>query len=113
MAAEVNRDRRRFLTGRFDRRARAALHHVSSAVVSAFPERCADVARRIAELPETEVHHIENGKIIVVLEGRNSGVIGTRLTEIALMDGVLSANLVFEQIDEAEPSPHERSGGEP
>lgn len=77
-------------------------HHISSAVVSAFPERCAQIARRIAALPDTEVHYVENGKIVVVMEGATSGVIGGRLAEIALFDGVLSATMVFEQIDDPE-----------
>src|SRR5262245_32557416 len=93
MAAGGDLDRRRFVTGRF------ATHHVSSAVVTAFPDRCAELARRIATLPDQEVPHIENGKIVVVLEGADSDVIGGRLAAIAMMDGVLSANMVFEQME--------------
>jgi nitrate reductase NapD len=71
--------------------------HISSAVVTARPEDCGDVARRIATLPDTEVRHIQGSKIIVLLEGLDAGAIGARLAEISLMDRVLSANLVFEQ----------------
>jgi nitrate reductase NapD len=46
------------------------------------------------------VHGIENGKIIVLLEGASVGEIGERLTAISLMEGVLAANLVFEQVCE-------------
>lgn len=73
--------------------------HISSAVVSAFPERCGEVVARIAALPGTEVHRVEGGKIVIVMEGTNTGEIGARLAGIALFDGVLSANLVFEQIE--------------
>jgi nitrate reductase NapD len=77
----------------------ARYHHISSAVVSVFP-RCSEaVVRQIEVLPETEVHRVEGGKIVIVLEGANTGEIGSRLAAIALMDGVLSANLVFEQIE--------------
>jgi periplasmic nitrate reductase NapD len=79
--------------------ARPTTHHISSAVVTAFPERCAELAQLINALPGTEVHHVENGKIVVVLEGADSNIIGGRLAAIALMDGVISANLVFEQIE--------------
>ncbi len=98
-------DRRGFLQGRLLRAsdnqppASPRFHHVSSAVVTARPERCQDVARRIAALPQTEIHAIEGSKIIVVMESTDSGEIGSRLTAMALMDDVFSANLVFEQIE--------------
>jgi len=55
--------------------------------------------RCIEALPDTEVHYVQNGKIVIVMEGPSVDVIGNRLTAIALMEGVLSANLVFEQIE--------------
>jgi nitrate reductase NapD len=73
--------------------------HVSSAVVSAFPQRCGEVVKCIAALPNTEVYRVENGKIVIVMEGASTGEIGARLAGIALFDGVLSANMVFEQIE--------------
>lgn len=76
------------------------MHHISSAVVSALPDKLDPVLLRINELPDTEVHRVENGKIVIVLEGSSTGEIGSRLAGIALFDGVLSANLVFEQIVE-------------
>ena len=77
----------------------ARYHHISSAVVAVFPE-CSDaVVRQITALPDTEIHRVEGGKIVIVLEGTNTGEIGSRLVAISLMDGVLSANLVFEQIE--------------
>lgn len=94
-------DRRQFLTGQVVSRSHGP-SHISSALVLAFPDRRADVAERISRLPSTEVHGIENGKIVVVLEGADVGEIGERLTAISLMDGVLAANLVFEQFCEAE-----------
>lgn len=97
-----NPDRREFLTGRVlpePERAPARFLHISSAVVTAWPEQCAEIAERIGAMPGTEVHAIEGSKIVVVMEGENSGEIGSRLTTMALMDGVFSANLVFEQIE--------------
>jgi nitrate reductase NapD len=99
-------DRRDFLTGRVlpaaegGARAPERLLYIASAVVTARPENCAAVAARIAEIPGAEVHGIEGSKIVVVLESERSGEIGGRLTEMALMDGVFSANLVFEQIEQ-------------
>lgn len=81
---------------------RPRFHHISSAVVSALPTRIDEVLARIGEMPETEVHRVENGKIVIVLEGASTGVIGDRLATISLLDGVLSANMVFEQIEDLE-----------
>jgi nitrate reductase NapD len=73
--------------------------HVSSAIVSVLPDRRISVLRRLAALPGVEVHHVEHFKIVIVLEADEVGAIGSRLAEISTWDGVLSANMVFEQAD--------------
>lgn len=78
----------------------ADIWHVSSAVVTVRPERAAGIAGALAALPGVEVHGVAHSKIVLVLEAPDSGAIGARLAEIALMDGVFSANMVFEQIDD-------------
>ncbi len=98
-------DRRKFLTGEIlpERGVVSArpqrFFHISSAVVTARPEQCSEIARLISAMPDTEVRAVEGSKIVVVMEGESSGEIGSRLTTMALMDGVFSANMVFEQID--------------
>lgn len=74
-------------------------HHISSAVVSVVPEHADDVVRKLEAMADTEVHHRTDSKIIIVLEGASENAIGGRLAEIALLDHVLSANLVYEIID--------------
>lgn len=78
-------------------------HHISSAVVSTLPEYCASVAARLASEDNMEVHHVKDGKIVIVLEGPSQDVIGGRLARIALLDHVLSANLVYEIVDTEAP----------
>ena len=73
--------------------------HISSAVVTAFPDQSKDVIARLMAIPDTEVHFSQNGKIVIVLVGGSTGEIGGRLASIAMMDGVISANLVFEHVD--------------
>lgn len=83
--------RRKFLTG--------AVHdtvHISSAVVSVLPHRRDAVLQALAALPEVEVHQSNASKIVIVLEGPDSGALGARLAEISSWSGVLSANMVFE-----------------
>ena len=107
-------DRRKFLTGDIlpERGAAPArpqrFFHISSAVVTARPEQCAEIARQIAAMPDTEVRAVEGSKIVVVMEGKSSGEIGSRLTTMALMDGVFSANMVFEQIEPLDDSGDDR-----
>ena len=85
--------RRSFITG-----ASAARHHISSAVVVAFPERRNELSRRLGQIDAVEVHTAEGSRIVVTIEGPSSGTLGETLIRIAAMDGVISANMVFEHI---------------
>lgn len=71
--------------------------HISSAIVSVLPDRREDILGRLSELPGLEIHLAESFKIVIVLEAEDAGAIGSRLAEIATWNGVLSANMVFEQ----------------
>ena len=73
--------------------------HISSAVVSVLPDRRDEVLRALAALPDVEIHQAEASKIVIVMEATESGILGSRLAEIASWQGVLSANMVFEQVD--------------
>ncbi|MBB3590786.1 nitrate reductase NapD [Rhizobium sp. BK529] len=72
-------------------------HHVSSAVVVTRPELTEDVAARLAAIEGVEVHATGAGKIVIVIEGPHSSVLGETLIGISAMDGVLAAHMVFEQ----------------
>ena len=74
--------------------------HISSAVVSVLPEHRGEVLRMLAALPDLETHQSNASKIVIVMEAAESGILGGRLAEIASWQGVLSANMVFEQVDE-------------
>ena len=77
--------------------------HVSSLVVQARPERLDEIAgvlvSRGAEIPARD----PCGKLIVVLETDDETKISDFLNEVAVMTGVLSANLVFHHIDDNSP----------
>lgn len=73
--------------------------HFSSAIVSVQPERKKEVLRALATLPGVEVHYGSASKIVIVMEASASGILGGRLAEIASWQGVLSANMVFEQVE--------------
>jgi nitrate reductase NapD len=80
----------------------ARFHHISSAVVMARPERAEAVSAAIAAMDGVEIHAREAGRIVVVIEGASAGELGDRLTEIASVEGVVAANMVFEHIEELE-----------
>lgn len=77
----------------------AATVHISSAVVSVLPERREEVWLMLTTLPDVEIHHSDTWKIVIVMEAPESGILGERLAEIASWPGVLSANMVFEQVE--------------
>ena len=82
--------------------AERGVHHVSSALVSVRPENAEAVAVAIGMLENTEVAACEAGRIVVVMEGASTRELGDRLTTIAVMDGVIAANMVFEHAEELE-----------
>ena len=53
----------------------------------------------LATLPDLETHQSNASKIVIVMEAAESGILGGRLAEIASWPGVLSANMVFEQVE--------------
>ena len=73
--------------------------HISSAVVSVLPHRRDEVLGMLAAMPGVETHQRDASKIVIVMEAAESGILGIRLAEIACWEGVLSANMVFEQVE--------------
>jgi nitrate reductase NapD len=86
--------RRMFLSGQLQ----PPVVYISSAVVSVLPKHWEHVLTLLSSLPEVEVRHRNASKIVIVLEGPDSGALGARLAEISAWEGVLSANMVFEQM---------------
>jgi nitrate reductase NapD len=94
--------RRDFLTGQGPPESRPPSHHISSAVISVLPSHADEVIERLESLEGVEVHAAQGSKIVVVLEALSSGGLGERLIQISLLDGVITANMVFEYIDSDE-----------
>jgi periplasmic nitrate reductase NapD len=73
--------------------------HISSLIVQAMPDTMPAVNASVSAMPGLEVHAVEAGKMVVVLETADEGEIVARLSEINLLDGVMSVNLVYHQVD--------------
>ena len=77
--------------------------HVSSLVVHGRPERLEAIRAELARLAGIEVHAAApTGKLVVTLETASEDEIVARLTTISLLDGVLSATLVFHHVEPIE-----------
>ncbi|HRO50355.1 MAG TPA: chaperone NapD [Hyphomicrobium sp.] len=86
---------------------RGAFLHISSAVIRCLPAAVEAVRGSIEGLDMAEVVHVEGNKIIVVIEGTSSGMVGDCLTQISAVEGVLSAAMVYEQVEPAESAGEE------
>ncbi len=98
-------DRRAFISGRLvdlDRIVPPPGGEIASILVQARPERLDEVEAAIIALDGCEIHGRDpKGKLVVVMDAPNAGVIGTTLNTIALLPHVYSASLVFHAIDTA------------
>jgi periplasmic nitrate reductase NapD len=90
--------RRELLTGRLAA-SESSEAHVSSLVVHVRPEKAPAVRAEMARMPGVEVHAEEAGKIIITLETDTEADIVARLNDISLLDGVMSATLVFHHFE--------------
>lgn len=83
-------------------------YHVSSAVVVTRPDAADSVAAALAVMEGVEIFAVQDGKIVVVIEGRTSGQLGAVLSEISGLPGVFAANMVFEHAEDEEAFADER-----
>ncbi|MEK1889464.1 MAG: chaperone NapD [Phyllobacterium sp.] len=90
-------------------RDRANTYHISSAVIMTRPAMQDAVLARLEELENVEVHVHQGNKIVVVIEGTSTGILGDCLSQISALDGVVAANMVFEHIETEETGSNERT----
>jgi nitrate reductase NapD len=77
--------------------------NISSAIIHAQPGQAEAVLVRLAEVSGVEVHAVSpEGKIIVTLEAEDDAAVIRSYEIIGLLDGVLSAAMVYNQT-ESEP----------
>lgn len=77
-------------------------HHISSAVISVIPGRMDFVLESVARVQGVEIRGHGNNRIVVVMEGESAGELGSVLTTLGALEGVVAANMVFEHIEELE-----------
>jgi len=78
---------------------------IASILVQTRPERLAEAAAAIEEIVGAEIFQVDpRGKLVVVLEADGGDPIGATLTRIALLPGVITANLVYHATDPGQPA---------
>jgi nitrate reductase NapD len=91
--------RRDFILGR-ERDAEPEAH-ISSLVVHVRPDKLEGTRAALLAMPGVEIPGEAGSKLIVTLETDTEADIVTRLHEVSLLDGVLSAALVFHHFEPA------------
>ena len=84
-------------------------HHISSAVVTVLPARGSEVLQALSGMEGVEVYAVQDCKIVVVIEGTSTGMLGDCLTRISLLDGVIAASMVFEHVETEEMTSDDRN----
>jgi periplasmic nitrate reductase NapD len=67
------------------------------------------VLTRLREIANVEIHAHQGNKIVVVIEGTSTGILAERLSQIAVLDGVTAANMVFEHVESGEITSNDRT----
>lgn len=85
---------------------RGSLIHISSAVVRCLPASVGAVRHRIEALEAAgaavEIVHAEDNKLLLIIEGTSTGAVGGCLAQIAAFEDVVSAAMVYEQVETRE-----------
>jgi len=98
MTASAPVSRRDVLTGRIADPVPSEAH-ISSLVLHVRSEDVPGFRSALSRIPGAEVHAEHGGKFVVTLETESEADIVTRLNEISLLRGVLSAALVFHHFE--------------
>ena len=74
--------------------------HVASFIVRTRPEVAQEVAARVAQSPSTEIHAVDSGRIIVVVESVDERALADRMDDIRNDPDVLLVSLVYHAVDQ-------------
>ena len=75
--------------------------HIASLIVRTRPVEGEAVAQGLARLSGAEVHAVQDGKIILVLEGESERELAERMDLIRSEAGVLLVSLVYHEVEGA------------
>ncbi|MEP5764203.1 MAG: chaperone NapD [Halieaceae bacterium] len=74
--------------------------HIASMVVQCLPQKLAATAAALEAIDDLEVpERDERGKLVVLIEAVSEATLMQRITQIENTAGVISANMVYHQLD--------------
>jgi nitrate reductase NapD len=76
--------------------------NVCGVLVMAAPKSAKDVESKLNSIEGVEVHHNENGKLVVTIEGPHNREFANTMSSFSDIKGVLSTSLVYHEIDSQE-----------
>lgn len=80
--------------------------NISSVVISASPQRLAEVSARLGAMPGVEIHgQSPEGKLVITLEDTNVCTAADSYVALHDVPGVLCATLVYQFSDDDLPAP--------
>jgi nitrate reductase NapD len=75
--------------------------NISGVLVHAFPEKAADVSRKLESMEGVEVHaNTDEGKIVVTIEKTDDKSVADTLLELQVMPDVLNASMVYHHFED-------------
>lgn len=81
--------------------------NISSVIVHAKPTRLSSVRSTLEQIPGVEIHAAtDDGKLVITIETESDGETASTFDRINVMDGVMSAAMVFHQF---ESDPHKEA----
>jgi periplasmic nitrate reductase NapD len=75
--------------------------HIASLIARTRPEAAHTIAHRLAQLSGVEVHAVQDGKLILVLEDESEKGLADRMDQIRGEAGVLLVSLVYHEVEGA------------
>jgi nitrate reductase NapD len=74
--------------------------NISSVIVHAKPTELLSVRGNLEQLPGVEIHAAtDDGKLVITIESETDGETASTFDRINVMDGVMSAAMVFHQYE--------------
>lgn len=73
--------------------------HIASLIVRARSESACVTAERLANLPGVEIHAVQDGKIVVVLEAATERGLADLMETIRAEPDVMLVNLIYHEVE--------------
>lgn len=83
--------------------------NIGGVLVRAFPDRVEQVREQLVRFAGVEVHGAsDDGRMVVTMERETAGELSDLLTRMHDVPGVLSAAVVYHQVEDSDPEEAER-----